>query len=153
MIAVGAECRTCHRVKEVSPTGTVLWRGSTEMCLMCHDSATVQQFTTYHKKLRAAVPELEVAIERADGALKSAKLPEVRLAAATKELASLQHDLDFLRTANDVHNMHYAAKLIQALSDRLSALCRELKVAEPKVALPPPMKQVNRAGTAGPAAP
>ena len=55
-------------------------------------------------------------------------------------MGNLQHDLDFLRTANDVHNMHYAAKLIQALVDRLSALCRELKVAEPKVTLPPPMQ-------------
>ncbi len=29
MMAVRVECRTCHRVKEVSSTGTVLWRGST----------------------------------------------------------------------------------------------------------------------------
>ena len=50
----------------------------------------------------------------------------------------MQHDLDFLRAGNDVHNMHYAAKLNAALVDRVSALCRELKIAAPKVSLPPP---------------
>jgi hypothetical protein len=35
--------------------------------------------------------------------------------------------------------MHYAKKLNQALVDRVSALCRELQVAVPKVTLPPTM--------------
>jgi hypothetical protein len=68
---------------------------------------------------------------------------------ATSEIKSLEshrvalrHDLTFLRAANDVHNMHYAAKLNQTLLDRASSLCRELKVPEPKATLtmPPPMK-------------
>ena len=72
--------------------------------------------------------------------IRSAHLSDEHAAAVAAELGKLQHDLDFLRTTNNVHNMHYAAKLTQALIDRLSALCRELKVAEPKVALPPPMR-------------
>ena len=59
----------------------------------------------------------------------------------TAELGNVQHDLNFLRVGNDVHNMHYATKLNQALVDRVSALCRELKVAEPKVTLPTPMER------------
>ncbi len=140
MMAVRAECRTCHRVKEVSSTGTVLWRGSTAMCSLCHDAATVKQFEAYHVRLRASLPEFESAVLRIRAALKSAHLSEERSAAIAVELGNLQHDLDFLRTANDVHNMHYATKLAQALIDRLSALCRELKVAEPQVTLPPPMQ-------------
>jgi hypothetical protein len=49
----------------------------------------------------------------------------------------VEHDLDFLRTGNDVHNMHYATTLNHAVADRISALCRELGLAEPKVDLPP----------------
>ncbi|MGA2616549.1 MAG: cytochrome c3 family protein [Thermoguttaceae bacterium] len=140
MLAVRLECRTCHRIKQVSPTGTVTWRGTTEMCLMCHDTAAVKQFTTYHVKLQRALPELESVVLRIREALKSQKLFEARVAKIAAELADVQQDLDFVRTANDVHNMHYATQLDQALVERLSALCRELKIAEPQVTLPPPMK-------------
>jgi hypothetical protein len=108
---------------------------------MCHEAATVQQFATYHGKLRAALPEMEKAADRVDAGLKSAALSPARAAAAAAELADIRHDLSFLQTANDVHNMHYAAKLCQAMADRLSALCRELKIAGPKVSLPPPLKE------------
>ena len=88
----------------------------------------------------ASLPELEAAADRVAAALKSASLSPQRAAAAAAELDNVRHDLEFLQTANNVHNMHYAAKLCQALVDRLSALCRELKIAGPKVSLPPPMK-------------
>ena len=136
MLVARAECRTCHRIKQVSSTGTVLVRGSTEMCLMCHEAAVVKQFETTHVKLRASLPEFEAAVGRVRDALKAASLPEDRAAKAAAELSDLQHDLDFLRVGNDVHNMHYATKLHQTLVDRLAALRRELKIEEPKATKP-----------------
>ena len=138
MAVVRVECRTCHRLQEVSPAGAVIWRGSADMCLMCHNAATVKEFAAYHKKLRASLPEIQAAVARLRAAMASAKLPEKRAGQLAAELDGVQHDLDFLRAGNDVHNMHYAAKLNAALVDRVSALCRELKVAAPKVSLPPP---------------
>jgi nitrate/TMAO reductase-like tetraheme cytochrome c subunit len=143
MVAVRIECRTCHLKKEVSPTGTVLWRGSPAMCSLCHDAATVKQFQEYHVKLRGSLPELTSTLQRIREALKSAQLasgqaaPGARPAAIEAELGKIQHDLDFLRAGNDVHNMHYAAKLNHELTDHISTLCRELNLPEPKVALPP----------------
>ena len=49
--------------------------------------------------------------------------------------------MSFLRTANGIHNIHYASTLTRALVDRLAALARELKIAEPKVTLPKRMDQ------------
>ena len=141
MVATRADCQTCHRVKDVSPNGTVLWKGSAEICGMCHDAAEVGKLQAYHVQLRASLPELESSLSRLREALASAKLTPERSAAAAAELDNLQHDLAFLRTGNDIHNFHYAAKLSQVLVERISALCRELQVAEPKVALPPPLKQ------------
>ena len=137
MAVVRVECRTCHLQKEVSPTGAVLWRGSPAICLMCHDAATVKQFQSYHAKLRGSLPELAAALGRIRAAAKSAQLAPGRAAALQTDLGGLQHDLDFLRVGNDVHNMHYATKLNHAVADRISALCRELGLAEPTFDLPP----------------
>ena len=83
------------------------------------------------------MPELAAALGRVREAAKSAHLPAARQAAIQADLAGLQHDLDFLRAGNDVHNMHYATKLNHAVADRISALCRELGLAVPKLDLPP----------------
>jgi predicted CXXCH cytochrome family protein len=136
MVAIRIECKTCHQMEEKSSTGTLLRKGSTQMCTLCHDADTVKRFTSYHVQLRSSLPELASAVQRVQEAAKSANLPEDRLAAISAELGDIQHDLDFLRVGNDVHNMHYAAKLDQVLVDRVSALCRELKIPAPKVKLP-----------------
>ena len=41
-----------------------------------------------------------------------------------------------LARGNDIHNMHYATKVMREVTQRLAAVCRQLKVAEPKVSLP-----------------
>ena len=52
-------CPSCHRVKEVSPTGTVLWKASTETCLDCHDPQAASRLESYHATLRAALTEMD----------------------------------------------------------------------------------------------
>jgi hypothetical protein len=91
--------------------------------------------------LRAALPEVESALLGARKALSSAKLPEQRTAAIGKELDRIQSDLQFLRRGNDIHNIHYATRLIRVLVEQVSAVYRELKVPEPKIVLPPAEKQ------------
>jgi hypothetical protein len=68
--------------------------------------------------------------------LATAELKPDRSTAITGELENLQHDLVFLRVGNDIHNIHYASQLIHALVERITALCRELKIEEPNVVLP-----------------
>ena len=143
MLAMRVECRTCHLAKEVSTTGAVLWKGSTQICLMCHEAAVVKDLAEYHAKLRASLPALADAIARARKGLASAKLPAQRATAVAEELGNIEHDLGFLRAGNDIHNIHYASKLNQRLLDRVVALCREVKAEEPKIALPPPPVQAK----------
>jgi predicted CXXCH cytochrome family protein len=143
MQVVRTDCRTCHRMKEVSSTGTVLWKASAQMCSLCHDAATVKSLEDYHVKLRASLPELGSAILRVRKALEDAKLPASRKTAVAAELDNIQHDLDFMKAANDIHNLHYASKLIGGLVDRVAGLCREMKLPEPKVELPPPLPPKN----------
>ena len=135
---VRVECKTCHRTKQVSATGVVLWKASSEICAMCHPAATVKRYEEDHVKLRKAIPELEQAVQRVREALKGPNLPEAQAAAAAKRLEQLQQDLDFLRVGNHVHNMYYAAEVSRTLLDGLTALCRELKLPEPKAELPLP---------------
>jgi predicted CXXCH cytochrome family protein len=134
------ECRSCHRFKEVSPTGTVLWRASAEVCATCHDASAAKRLESYHQQLRATLADFEATFPRIRTALKSAGLDQGRSAAVTAELDALQADLNFLRAANDIHNIHYAAALMRALWERLGSLCRELKIPGPKAALPQPFQ-------------
>ena len=71
----------------------------------------------------------------------TATLEPDRVKAATTEVNEIQHDLDFLRAGNDIHNIHFASKLEELLLERVSALCRELGIEAPTVTLPPPQKQ------------
>jgi nitrate/TMAO reductase-like tetraheme cytochrome c subunit len=141
MMVTRVSCRTCHSLKEVSPTGAVLWKASAQVCSMCHDASEVERLRSYHEELRAAVPGLQAALLGARKALPEANLPDDRAAAMTKDLDRLQSDLDFLSKGNDIHNIHYASELMRELLKEESAICRELKAPEPKVALPPAQKE------------
>ena len=138
MLSVRLECKTCHRAKQVSATGTVLWKGSAEACAMCHEASKVAKLMLYHQQMRAALPEMDAALQRVRKALASSKLGTDRVSVMQTALGAVEHDFDFLRAANDIHNIHYASKLNQALWERIAALCRELKIPEPK-ATPPSM--------------
>lgn len=133
-------CPSCHRVQETSATGTVLWKGSMDRCAECHDAAATSRFQAYHLALRAALTDLDGGIGRARQALTKAPPPPDRSRALAAELDNLQHDLTFLRVGNDIHNIHFASAVLRTLVVRVSAICRELKVEEPKVTLPETIK-------------
>jgi nitrate/TMAO reductase-like tetraheme cytochrome c subunit len=141
MWAARVGCPTCHRVKEVSNTGSVLWKSSAEVCSMCHEATETERLQKYHEQLRAALPALEDGVGRARKALSSAELPSDRAEAIPKELDAVEHDLAFLRVGNDIHNIHFASKLELKLLDRIAAVCKELKIDEPKIELSPPVKE------------
>jgi len=138
MVDVRIECRTCHTIREKSSTGTELVKGSKAMCSICHDAATVKQFEDYHIKLRGALPVLQATMAKVETA---AKQPSDRPDTLTAEVGKVRHDLDLLTKGNDIHNMHYATKVVREVTDRLAALCRKFKVEEPKVTLPPPVQE------------
>jgi hypothetical protein len=136
MMAARVNCRFCHRFEEKSPSGTVLWRASPQVCAICHEPATAQRLWSEHEALRAALPEIGSALDGARRALPGAKLADARRPQIAKELDRMQADLDFLRRGNDIHNIQYGSKLEQDLLEQVSKLCRELNTAEPKVRLP-----------------
>lgn len=131
-------CPSCHRVKQASPTGTVLWKASTAICAECHTPADVERFKGYHEALRDSRAEIEANHAAVRKALDSAKIDPGRKQAMTAELNDIQHDLNFLKAANDIHNIHYATTLTRALVDHLAAMGQELKINLPEIKLPQP---------------
>ena len=131
-------CSSCHRVKEVSSTGTVLWKASTETCIACHDQVDSTKMRDYHVQLRATLDDIEATLGRVREGVAAAELDPEKSAAINKQLERLQADLNFLRIANGIHNIHYASTLTHELVDQLAALCRELKIDVPPAALPQP---------------
>jgi hypothetical protein len=138
MMGIRIECRTCHTTREASSTGTELVRGNAAMCMVCHDTATVKQFETYHISLRGDLAVLQATLAKVDSAIQKSGDHPAELVA---EIGRIRHDLDLLTTGNDIHNMHYATKVIRTIGERLAAVCRQLKVEEPKVSLPPPIEE------------
>jgi nitrate/TMAO reductase-like tetraheme cytochrome c subunit len=138
MIDVRIECRTCHTIRETSSTGTELVRGSKAMCAMCHDAATVKQFETYHVSLRGALPTLQATLAKVENAVRQPGDHSDKLVA---EVNNLRHDLDLLAKGNDIHNMHYATKVVGEVTQRLAAVCRQLKVDVPNIKLPPSLEE------------
>jgi hypothetical protein len=130
------ECRACHQSKEVSSTGSVLWKASLQVCANCHDASSAQRLEAYHKSLRSSLRAIDKAFERVSAALQEADLPPDQAIAAAAKFEQLRHDLTFLRVANGVHNVHYASKLTAALVAQISSLSRELKLPEPQIVLP-----------------
>ena len=119
MMVTRVSCRSCHRLKEVSPTGAVLWKASAQVCLMCHEASEVDRLRSLSRiAARRACRTWRSAILAARKALPTAKLPEARTAAIAKELDRIQSDLEFLRKGNDIHNIHYASKLTRVLLEQ-----------------------------------
>ena len=134
------ECKSCHQEENVSATGDGALEGNAPEDLLAvprrDDRQAVPGLPRGLAGVLAGDPGGHPPRADAQEALPSPDCPRTARLALAKELRDAQHDLDFLRVGNDVHNMHYATKLNQALVERVAALCRELKVAEPKVALP-----------------
>ena len=137
MAVAGISCPSCHRVKEVSPTGTVLWRASTAICNECHDKEAAERLLARHQQLQGSLSDIDASLSRARDAVSGANLDAAQTAQITQQLQDLNHDLQFLRVGNSIHNIHYANALVNALVEKLRGVCRELNVAEPTINLPP----------------
>ena len=64
---------------------------------MCHDASQVVKLMAYHKQMRAALPEMDAALQRVRKALESTKVAADRVTAMRSELKEIEHDFDFLR--------------------------------------------------------
>jgi len=136
MAVAGISCPSCHRIKQISPTGTVLWKASTAVCIQCHDEAAAERLAAQNELLKFSLVDIEAELARARQALGAADLDETHTAEVAGRLQDLEADLQFLRLGNSIHNMHYADSLIHALVDKLRAVCRDLSIPEPTIKLP-----------------
>jgi hypothetical protein len=132
---------TCHRQREVSPTGTVVWKATADNCLTCHDRQMTDTFEVHSKTLRDSLVGLDAALTRIRAALPDAKVSADRGQAIAKRLDDILHDVTFLRVGDGIHNIHYADHLTRTLVAPLTELCRELKIAPPEIALPEPLQR------------
>lgn len=135
MISARISCPSCHQEEVVSATGTVLKEATIRACAECHDASAVERLWSTYETLRGALGGIQTGIANARQGLDTAILNPDRMIALEDQLSDLQHDLDFLRAANGIHNIHYAKTLTRALVEKLSSVCRTLKVDLPPIEL------------------
>ncbi len=136
MGAAGISCSSCHQNKETSTSGTVLWKASMAVCTQCHDEGVKDRLIPRQEQFKGALAKIGTELNRATEAVKATKLDEAKAASLAKQLSELSNDLKFLQVGNSIHNTHYADSLLRALLEKLTTICRELKIPEPAVELP-----------------
>ncbi len=136
MAVAGISCSSCHQEKGTSASGATVWKASAAVCIQCHDKAAKDRVLARQEQLTGMQSKIETELSRAREAASAAKLDESHTMQIKKRLGDLEDDLQFLRIGNSIHNMHYADSLLRALVDKLRAICRELKTAEPAIELP-----------------
>lgn len=141
MMAARIGCRSCHRAEEVSATGTVLWKASEEVCALCHSPAEVARVKAYTGELRKFESVLKETLTRVEKALPASDLSDEAKKKARGEQEQIQSDLEFLREGNFIHNIHYASTLTEKLFERLTQLCKELKIPPPEAKMPADWKK------------
>lgn len=133
-------CPTCHRVKETTPTGTVLWKASTAICIECHNREDAARLMAYHHQLQRALKEVSAVVARVAQRLPAAESDETKTARLQKRLDQVRADLAFLHAANGIHNMHYASTVTRELVKQSLDLAKELGIEAPEITLPEPPK-------------
>ena len=136
MVAARIACPACHRLKNVSSTGTVIWKASTLTCAECHEGPRANQVRSYQLELETALSNLRLEVQRVRTELESAEMDADKSAAVAEQLINLEKDLDFLGAANGIHNVHYATSLTRAVLDKVTILCVQLEIKRPKITLP-----------------
>jgi predicted CXXCH cytochrome family protein len=136
MSVAGIACKTCHQESATSATGATLLKASTTVCLQCHDAAATERLLVQHEQQKESLVAIEMELSRVREAIPAANLDETRATDVLQRLENLVGDLQFLRVGNSIHNMHYADSLVRALVEQLRALCRELNIDEPAIAMP-----------------
>ena len=136
MAAARLACPTCHQVKAVSSTGTILMKASLQTCATCHEGEELKDLEAYHLQVKESLNTLTPEMERIRSALEMATLPAERKTSLKATLDDVQHDIDFLRVGNEIHNSHYAGTLADSLLKQLQTACNELGVSPPDVTFP-----------------
>ncbi len=136
MAAVRIACPTCHQLKEVSPSGTVLMKASLQACSACHDAASTVQLETYHSQLKDVLGKMPAEVQRVRDAIASAEMSAERKDAIGVQLQGISQDVNLLQGGNDIHNSHYASTLAESVVSQLTQICGELKIDPPAVTFP-----------------
>ncbi len=136
MLTARVECRACHRVRQVSPTGTVIWKASADVCTSCHSPAVKDELLDYHEQMRESLQQLESAVNDVSAAVDVTNLKIERFREIQARVKKVQHDVAFLKVANGIHNIHYANTLTRVLLEEVIELSKALDIPEPEIMLP-----------------
>ena len=131
MVKTRITCVSCHKSKQGTSKGNVLWAASAETCADGHDLSAVDRLWSAHESLKASLDDLETCIANLREKLKGDDMNSPRSLEIVIQLGDIDKDLKFLRVANGIHNIHYASTLTRGLQQQVSTLCQELGVVPP----------------------
>jgi hypothetical protein len=114
MYKARTNCLGCHVEKKFNAKGQMIMQASAETCVRCHTKDHKKMLKDWKTELANEIKFSEEVEQEALEALAKSKLPESKLAEASKMLNEGRENLNIVKFGNGVHNKKYSIMLIDA---------------------------------------
>lgn len=132
MLLAHVNCIACHTKPTMVPGDTTLFQATEKACLNCHPDNYKGMVADWKKTIHKAIEEFRPRVEATRKALeKNGENPNRYRA---QELFNdVLHNFKMLNEGNPVHNIYYAARLLQESSARVDKIGEILSFSPPPV--------------------
>ncbi len=136
MFAAQVTCEGCHIKENIIGYGKETTKyASGASCVACHEEGYDKMLDDWKKNLSALVKYVGKRVKTAKSLLENSKNEALK-----KDYALAEHNYNFVKAANGVHNVEYAVKLLKVAVDHLDNMNKKLgkgTPARPKIIATP----------------
>lgn len=133
MYLARVDCVACHIWEEPDHTGkgSTLFQATAEACVKCHGESFRGMVPAWKSAVREALSVFGPKLEAAGAALEKAQ-SHPNYARARQLYEGAAQNMSFVKRGNPIHNIYYAAQLMEAANETLDNMAGLLSAALPK---------------------
>ena len=135
MVQVGIGCISCHIAPQDGGArgefGATTFVASEAACVRCHGARYQGMLDTWKKTMDAMVGDLTPKLAAVDMLVETAPAKDAKREIASLLVKDAKHNLDFVRFGRGVHNVFYAAELLQVADRDTDKAARLVGTAAP----------------------
>jgi nitrate/TMAO reductase-like tetraheme cytochrome c subunit len=135
MVRVGIGCISCHILPETGngrgEFGGTTFVASEAACVRCHGARYQGMLDAWKQTIDAMLADLTPKLAAVGRLVEAAPAPDPKRESAGRHVTDAKHNLDFVRFGRGVHNVFYAAELLQVADRGLDKAARLVGQAPP----------------------
>ena len=127
------DCMACHPKPKTNPSNgstEITFTGSINSCPDCHNKKFVEIADSWKTLSNSAFTYLEPRLKNLKARIEERKKspPSDRKETLETALARAEHNLSFVRAADGIHNIYYAAQILRKVKEDLEAVAKGLNI-------------------------